>query len=581
MDSFHPVIAAHHIAIAAALAAVVASTAPLGAQSGIPPYDLMIVNARVVDGSGAPSFYGDVFIRGDRIAMVAPAGVLFGRTAKDTLDASGLALAPGFIDMLGQSRWYLLHGDSRVISKVSQGVTTEILGEGTTYAPVHPRDVNARTDALTRRFSQADGFGAWLEAMERRGTSINVGAFVGGHTIRQYGMSTRTGPATPEAIREMQGALRRAMQDGAFGIGTALIYAPGTFAEADELIEVSKAMADLDGIYVTHLRSEGDGLLESLDEAIRIGREAGVRVEIYHLKAAGQRNWDKGPESMRRIDEARATGLDIEANMYPYVAAATGLTSCLPPSAQGASLYNRLANAQERAKIRAEIERPTSQWENFCELAGPEGVLISRLAHESLSRFSGMRLSEIAAARRQDWIDAAFDLIRLERSRVETTYFLMTEGNVVRGLQRPWMKVGSDAGGPNPRAASGLVHPRSYGTFPRILGSYVRDQGVISLEEAIRKMTWAPAQRLGIQERGLLAPGFYADLVLFDPATITDRATFDEPHQLSTGVVATFVNGVAVWSNGRHTGAKPGRALRGPAYTRAAAARAASQGTGQ
>lgn len=564
--------------IALATLAVFASApaTPLSAQSGIPPYDLMIVNARVVDGSGGPSFIGDVFVRGDRIAMVAPAGVLFARSARDTIDATGLVAAPGFIDLLGQSRWYLLYGDSRLISKVSQGVTTEILGEGTTYAPLHPRVVNSRTDALTRRFARPDGFGAWLQAMEERGSSVNVGAFVGGHTIRQYGMSTRTGPASPEAVREMQGALRRAMEDGAFGIGTSLIYAPGTFAEADELIEVSKAMADLDGIYVTHLRSEGDGLLESLDEAIRIGREAGVRVEIYHLKAAGQRNWAKGPESLRRIDDARATGLDIEANMYPYVAAATGLTSCLPPFAQGASLYDRLANAAERAKIRAEIEAPTSQWENFCSLAGPDGVLISRLATDSLRQYSGMRLSEIAEARGEDWIDAAFALIRGERSRVETTYFLMTEGNVVRGLQRPWMKVGSDAGGPNPRAAPGLVHPRAYGTFPRILGSYVREQQVMPLEEAIRKMTWAPARRLGIQERGLLAPGFFADLVLFDPNTIADRATFERPHQLSTGVVATFVNGVAVWRDGQHTGAKPGRALRGPAAVRASA-RSASQ----
>lgn len=544
----------------------VAVGASADAQQSVPPYDVLILNGRIVDGSGGPSFEGDLAIRGDRIAIVGPAGFLQGREAKDTIDATGLVVAPGFIDILGQSGWYFLYGDSRLIAKVSQGVTTEIIGEGTTYAPLNPRNIGARPDSLARRFSQPNGFGNFLETMERRGSSVNVGAFVGGHTIRQYGMGTRTGPAPAAAVREMQGALQRAMRDGAFGMGTALIYAPGTFAGPDELIEVSKAMTELDGIYVTHLRSEGDGLLDGLDEAIRIGREAGVRVEIWHLKAAGRDNWDKGPESLARIEDARATGLDIEANMYPYVAAATGLTSCLPPSAQGAGLYTRLASAAERARIRAEIENPTSTWENLCRLAGPEGVLISRLGTDSLRKYSGQRLSQIAQARGQDWIETAFTLIRSERSRVETIYFLMDERNVVENLRRPWMKIGSDAGGPNPRAASGLVHPRSYGTFTRVLGPYVRDQQVIPLEDAIRKMTWATARRLGIQERGLLAPGFFADVVVFDPNTVNDRATFERPHQVSTGVIATFVNGTVVWRNGQHTGAKPGRAVRGPAY---------------
>lgn len=555
-------------ALPRAVVAVVAVTlvaAPARAQQAVPPDDVMILNARVIDGSGAPSFIGDVFVRGDRIALVAPAGVIEGRQSKDTVDATGLAVSPGFIDLLGQSHWYFLYGDGRVIAKVSQGVTTEIVGEGTTYAPVHTRSVNARSTAMVRSFAAPNGFGNWLDAMEQRGVSINVGAFVGGHSIRKYGMGTRTGPAPAAAVQEMQRALERAMRDGAFGLATALIYAPGTFAEKDELIEVAKAMAPFDGLYITHLRSEGDGILDALDEAIEIGRAAGVRVEIYHLKAAGRRNWEKGPETLRRIEEARATGLDIEANMYPYVAAATGLTSCLPPSAaEGGRLQARLANPAERARIRAEIENPTSDWENFCALAGAEGVLITRLATDSLRRFSGMRLSEIAAARRTDWIETAMTLIRAERNRVETIYFLMSEENVVRNLQQPWMKVGSDAGGPNPRAAGGLVHPRSYGTFSRILGNYVRDQQVMPIEEAVRKMTWATARRLGLTERGLLAPGMFADLVLFDPATIADRATFEQPHQVSAGVVATYVNGVLVWRNGTHTGARPGRALRGP-----------------
>ncbi len=548
-----------------ALALALSSPARLLAQDP-PPYDVLILNGRIVDGSGGPSFIGDLAIRGDRIALVGPAGFLAGRVAKDTVDATGLVVSPGFIDILGQSGWYFLYGDTRLIAKVSQGVTTEIIGEGTTYAPLNPRNIGARPDSLARRFSQPDGFGRFLESMEKRGSSVNVGAFVGGHTLRQYGMGTRTGPASASAIREMQGALVRAMRDGAFGIGTALIYAPGTFAGPDELIEVSKAMAELDGIYATHLRSEGDGLLDGLDEAIRIGRESGVRVEIWHLKAAGRMNWAKGAESLARIEDARATGLDIEANMYPYVAAATGLTSCLPPNAQGAQLYTRLANAEQRAAIRREIETPTGFWENLCALATPENVLISRLSTPTLRKYSGQRLAQIAADMGVDWIDAVFTLIRTERNRVETIYFLMDEANVVENMRRPWMKFGSDAGGPNPRAASGLVHPRSYGTFTRVLGPYVRDQQVIPLEDAVRKMTWATARRLGIQERGLLAPGFFADVVVFDPNTVTDRATFERPHQVSVGVLRSYVNGTLVWRNGEHTGAKPGRAVRGPAY---------------
>jgi dihydroorotase/N-acyl-D-amino-acid deacylase len=303
-----------------------------------------------------------------------------------------------------------------------------------------------------------------------------------------------------------------------------------------------------------------------VDEAIAIGRESGVPVEIFHLKAAGTRNWSKGPESIARINAARAAGVDVQANMYPYPAGGTGLTSCLPPAAQEDNrLFERLADAAERAKVRAEVEHPTSAWENLCELAGPAGVLIARLNADSLKQYSGMRLSEIAAARGTDWIETAMTLIRAERNRVETMYFLMSEENVALNLQQPWMKIGTDAGGPNPLiAGQGLVHPRAYGTFPRILGRYVRDEGVISLEDAVRKMTSATARRLGITDRGLVAVGMHADLVIFDPTRIIDRATFDAPHQVSEGVVATYVNGVAVWMNGAHTGAKPGRAIRGP-----------------
>lgn len=557
--------------------ALIVSAAPLAAQPAASAanssshdagtvHDLLILNGRIVDGTGAAWFYGDVAVHADRIVAVAPRGTLSGAVARDTLDATGLVVAPGFIDIQGHSGNYLLFGDSRVIAKVSQGVTTEILGEGNTPAPLHPtRSLPANPSALQRAFAEPRGFATWLSAMESRGISINVGSFVGGSTLRSYGMAMRSGRAGEAEMAEMRGALERAMQDGAFGLATALIYPPGVFASTEELIDVSRAMRPYGGLYITHMRSEGDQLLEAVDEAVRIGREAGVPVEIYHLKASGTRNFAKGPESIARINAARASGVDVQANMYPYPAGGTGLTSCLPPAAQEDNrLFTRLADPRERARIRTEIERPTSVWENLCELAGPENVLIAVLASDSLRQYSGKRLSEIAAARGTDWIETAFTLIAADRNRVETLYFMMSEENVALNLQQPWMKIGTDAGGPNPAASNGLVHPRAYGTYTRILGRYVREQQVISLEEAIRKMTSATARRVGLAERGVLAPGMFADIVVFDPTTVIDNATFEAPHQVSTGVVATYVNGVAVWMQGAHTGAKPGRAVRGP-----------------
>jgi N-acyl-D-amino-acid deacylase len=532
-------------------------------------YDLVIANGRIIDGTGAGWFYGDVAVRNGRIAAVTPRGVLQRGATRYYVDAAGQVVAPGFIDIQGHSGGFLLAGDARVIAKVSQGVTTEILGEGSTPAPMSAAMLAERpaSDTLSRHFAADHGFDYWLTAMERRGISLNVGSFVGGSTLRQYGMGLTSGRAEGERLEAMRRALAFAMQDGAFGLATALIYPPGVFASTEELVDVVKAMAPYGGLYITHMRSEGDQLLEAIDEAVRIGREGGVPVEIYHLKAAGTRNHAKGPQSIARIDAARAAGIDVQANMYPYTAGGTGLTSCLPPAAQeDGRLFERLASPAERAKIRAEVERPTSSWENLCELAGAQGVLIARLGADSLRQFSGKRLSEIAAARGTDWIETAMTLILAERNRVETLYFLMSEENVALNLKQPWMKIGTDAGGPDPATARGLVHPRAYGTFPRILGRYVRQEHVMPLEEAVRKMTSATARRLGMTDRGVLAVGMAADIVIFDPATIIDNATFDSPHQVSTGVRATYVNGVAVWENGSHTGAKPGRAVRGPGY---------------
>ena len=554
------------IVASAACAHSTQTAAPVPATDNS-PYDVVIENGRVVDGTGAAWFYGDVAIRGDRIARVVPRGMLRTAAAKSRIDARNMVVAPGFIDIQDQSGGQLLLGDGRQLGKLTQGVTTGILGEGSTPAPLNPALLAPGATDLTRRFAQPHGFDAWLTAMEAHGISQNVGSFVGAGTIRQYGMAERMGAATGATLDSMRAAVRRAMQDGAFGLASALIYPPSTFASTEELVEEAKAMAPYGGVYITHMRSEADRLLEAVDEVIRIASQGGVPGEIYHLKAAGTRNWSKERVVFAKIDSARAAGVDIQANMYPYTAGATGLTSCLPPeySAEG-KLYDNLASPAIRAKIRQEVAHATSEWENLCELASPAGVLITNLRRPENQPYIGKHLSEIAQMKGGDYLDAAMDLILSEHSRVETTYFLMSEENVKLQLQQPWMKIGTDAGGPDPDSVRALVHPRTFGNYPRILGKYVRDEHVIGLEDAIRKMTSAVATRLSLHDRGVLVPGMFADVVVFDPATIADRATYEQPKQLSVGVRDVWVNGVQVIRDGQHTGAKPGRALRGPGY---------------
>jgi dihydroorotase/N-acyl-D-amino-acid deacylase len=567
--SAKPTMSKRLILVASAVV-VTACRQPTTTPSPVPgsgSYDVVIENGRVVDGTGAPWFYGDVGIRGDRIVAVVPRGLLHAAPAKTRIDAHNLVVAPGFIDIQDQSGGQLLAGDGRQLGKLTQGVTTGILGEGTTPAPLNPASLPADASEMTRRFAQPHGFDAWLSAMEAHGISQNVGSFVGAGTIRVYGMAERMGAATGAPLDSMRAAVRRAMDDGAFGLASALIYPPNTFATTEELIEEAKAMAPYGGIYITHMRSEADRLLEAIDEVIRIAHDGGVAGEIYHLKAAGTRNWPKARAAIAKIDSARAAGIDLQANMYAYTAGATGLTSCLPPqySAEG-KLYDNLANAEVRAKIHQEVAHPTSEWEDMCGLASPAGVLITSLRKPENQQYIGKRLSEIAQMKSADYLDAAMDLILSEHSRVETTYFLMSEDNVKLQLQQPWMKIGTDAGGPDPDSVRALVHPRTFGNYPRVLGKYVRDEGVIPLEDAVRKMTSAVAVRLSIHDRGLLAPGMFADVVVFDPATIADRATYEQPKQLSVGVRDVWVNGVQVIRDGAHTGAKPGRALRGPGY---------------
>jgi N-acyl-D-amino-acid deacylase len=528
-------------------------------------YDLLLEGGRLVDGTGNPWRYADVAVLDGRIVRVAPPGRIDRSRARERLDVSGLVVAPGFIDLNGQSDNLYLD-DGSALSKLFQGVTTEIMGESNTPAPLAPGEpANHPIDSVAQRRSREwRRFGGWLEEMEAGGVALNVGAFVGGTTVRRsvMGFSDRT-PSESE-VEQMRQVVRRAMEDGAFGVATALIYPPGAYAGTEELVEIAQVAGEYGGIYITHLRSESYFIVEAIEEALEIGERSGAPVEIFHLKVAGRDNWPLTDTVFQVLADARARGIDVSAGVYPYTAASTGLTACFPPWVQAdGGLYRNLADPAARERIRAEMTGPPPRWENWCRLAGPEGSIVATVSNVDHLSYIGRSLAEIAESRGVDWIDLAMDLVLRDRSRVGMIYHAMGEEELRRKLQLPYIKFGTDGAGWNPERGGGQPHPRAYGSYPRILGHYVREEGILTLEDAVRKSSWAVAERIGLTDRGLIVEGFHADIVVFDPETIRERSTFDRPHQLAEGIHHLFVNGEAVISHERATSARPGRFLRG------------------
>ena len=546
-------------------------------------YDVLVTGGTVYDGSGGAPFVGDVAIDGDRVVAV---GDLAGATAETVIDASGLAVSPGFVNMLSWATESLIV-DGRSQGDIRQGVTLEVFGEGNSLGPMN----DAMKEEWLETFIDLVGseertaellggalevpwttLGEYLEFLETKGVSTNVASFLGATTARIHELGYADRRPNEEELERMRQLVHSAMREGALGIGSSLIYAPAFYADTDELIAISSVAAEYGGMYISHMRSEGNRLLEAVEELISISREAGLPAEIYHLKAAGEANWGKLDQVVEMVESARADGLRITADMYNYTAGSTGLDAAMPPWVQEGGYDDwaeRLRDPGVRDRVAVEMVAQQDDWENLMQSATPAGTLLVGFRNPDLRHYIGRTLEEVAAERGTSAQTTAMDLVVEDGSRVQVVYFLMSEENVKRQIALPWVSFDSDAGSMAPESpfTDASTHPRAYGNFARLLGKYVREEGVIPLEDAIRKLTSLPTTNLGIADRGMLAEGYYADVVVFDPATIIDHATFEDPHQYSTGVVHVFVNGGQVLRDGEHTGATSGRVVRGPGWT--------------
>ena len=562
-------------ALRKALASLILAGLPIatlaGSQAQSPrerTFAVIMRGGMIYDGTGGAPIRADVGINGDRIAVI---GNLKFANAKTIVDATGLAVAPGFINMLSWSVDSMII-DGKSQGELRQGVTTQIFGEGDSMGPL--------TEVMRKRRLEQQGdlkydipwttLAEYLTYLEKRGVSQNVASYIGATTIREYVIGLEDKKATPEQMDQIRELVRREMEAGALGIGTSLIYAPAFYAPTEELIEMCKVAARYKGKYISHMRSEGNRLIEAVEELIRISREAGLPAEIYHLKAAGSANWPKMDKVIAMVNDARQRGLKITADMYTYPAGSTGLDAAMPPWAEDGgyeALFKRLQDAETRKKIAAAITTPTSEWENLYVSAGsPDRILLVEFKSDRLKPYTGKTLGEVAKLRGKSPEETIMDLVLEDRSRVGTVYFMMNEDNIKKQIRQPWVSFGSDAASMSPEEPfiKSSTHPRAYGNFARLLGKYVREEKVITLQEAVRRLSGLPATNLGLDHRGFLKPGMFADVVVFDPQTIADRATFEKPHQFAVGVKHVFVNGTQVIKDGEHTGAKPGRALWGP-----------------
>ena len=534
-------------------------------------YDILIKNGTIADGSGNPAYIGSVGINADTIAAVGKLKA----TGRLEIDATDLVVAPGFINMLSWATESLIQ-NGRSESDIMQGVTLEVFGEGWSMGPLNKnlkKQLQLPTEQGDIKYDiDWNTLDEYLQSLVRRGISPNVASFIGATTVRINHIGYENRAPTAEELTSMKQMVKEAMEDGALGVGSSLIYAPAFYSSTEELIELSKVASEYNGLYISHMRSEGNRLLQGIDELITIANEADIRAEIYHLKMSGKENWNKYDEVVKKIDSARTSGLSITTNMYTYIAGATGLDASMPPWVQEGGYEKwaeRLQDSKIRSRVLKEMTNPTDEWENLMYSAGtPDNLLLVGFKNDSLRHYTGKTLTQVAKIHGKSPEETAMDLVIADGSRVGTVYFLMSEENIKKQVALPYMSFGSDASSLSPEGVflNSSTHPRAYGNFSRLLGKYVRDEQIISIEEAVRKLTSLPASNLKIKKRGSLSKGYFADLAIFNPETIQDHATFAKPHQLSTGMIHVFVNGEQVLKNGKHTGAKPGRVVRGPGY---------------